>query len=286
MRSGCTRCSAAEPARNLTYQRLPLRRLRGARSSSSARSRISPAYYNGTVIISGDDLPERYTGGFVTLELHARAGREALLGRDFAASGRSAERRAGRAPVATTCGARASTRTRTIIGRIGARQCADRRTIIGVMPQGFAFPDERDALGSDGAGSARQVRRGDQSYENPVGVTRRRAPRQGRDAPRRRAEDIGGIAARLAKLYPRTNAGLTTQVVPIAAGVDRRRQRDHVRDVRGRVARAAHRLRQRRQSHLRARELPRVRGRHARRARRAPAAARSCRCWRRASSSA
>ena len=62
---------------------------------SSAPSRTSPRISAAPSSSAGDDVPERYTGGFVTAELHARARREAHARARLHAGGRCADRGAG-----------------------------------------------------------------------------------------------------------------------------------------------------------------------------------------------
>ncbi len=89
------------------------------------------------------------------------------------------------------------------------------------MPRGLLVPVDRAALAADDAGR-RAERRGDQTYETAVGVIARRPTGEGRDS-RRSAAEAEEVFARLAKLYPRSNAGVTTNVVTGGGGLDRRR---------------------------------------------------------------
>ncbi len=203
----------AEPARDLFY-----RDMRFIDFSDIAEQQRTfedfAGYYTGTVIISGDGLPERYVGGMVTWNLMRVLGQKPLLGRGFTAT----DDLPNAEPVVLLSYELWRTHFNEdpdVLGRV-VRVNARPSTIIGVMPRGFSYPG-REMLWVPMALDRAQFRRGDQSYENAVGINA-----VGRLAPgvteREAAEDLESVAARLARLYPRTNAGLTTQVVPIAAG--------------------------------------------------------------------
>lgn len=170
------------------------------------------AYYNGTVILSGDDPPERYTGGMVSWNFMRVLGVKPLLGRDFTPD--------DDLPSATSVALLSYDLWQTrfhgdpeIVGRVIGMN-ARPTTIIGVMPKGFSYPS-REVLWTPMARDAAPERRGDESFEDFVGVYA-----IGRLAPgvtaQQAADDLASIAARLAILHPATNAGRTTHVVPAA----------------------------------------------------------------------
>jgi putative ABC transport system permease protein len=202
----------AEPTRNLSYKSLPY--VDYADISEQQRTFEELAgYYTGTVIVSHDDLPERYVGGFVTWNFMRVLGQKPLLGRDFSAT----DDLPNAEPVAILSYELWSTRFNEdpdIIGRT-ARVNARTATIIGVMPRGFAFP-ANEMLWVPMAVDPAANRRGDLSQENPTELVAIGRLVKGVSAAQA-AEDVAAIAARIAKLYPRSNAGFTTQVVPIAA---------------------------------------------------------------------
>jgi putative ABC transport system permease protein len=169
-------------------------------------------FYIGTVIISGDDRAERYVGGTVTWNFMRVLGQRPFLGRDFAPY----DDVPGAEPVVLLSHDLWRTRFNAdpdIVGR-RIRVHARDTTIIGVMPKGFAFPTD-EALWVPLALDAAQFRRGDQSYEQAVGLTGIGRLASG-VSEQEAAEDIAGVAARLATLYPRSNAGLTADIVPVA----------------------------------------------------------------------
>ncbi len=84
------------------------------------------------------------------------------------------------------------------------------------MPEGFSFP-ANEQLWIPMSRDASAERRGDQSYESSVGVTAVGRLANG-VTPEQASDEAAAIFARLAKLYPRSNAGVTTNVVPVAEG--------------------------------------------------------------------
>jgi predicted permease len=88
-------------------------------------------------------------------------------------------------------------------------------TIIGVMPRGFSYPTD-ELLWIPMARDVAKERRGDQSFESSVGVGGIGRLAQGVTG-KQAADDMAAIAARIAKLYPRSNEGVTTNVLPVAA---------------------------------------------------------------------
>lgn len=172
------------------------------------------AYFSGTVIIAGDDVPGRYTGGFVTANFMRVLGVKPILGRDFtpADDGNTAD------PVVLLgydVWRERFKRDPAVIGRT-VRVNALTSTIVGVMPPHFSFP-ATEQLWVPMARHVVSERRGDQTYESAIGVSAigRLAPGV---TPKQASADMAGIAERLAKLYPRTNAGVTTNVLPASEG--------------------------------------------------------------------
>lgn len=203
---------SAEPARNQHFNTLSYPDYLEIRQQQHTFQDLA-AYFSGTVILSGHDLPERYSGGMVSWNFMRVLGVKPFIGRDFTPD----DDLPGAEPVTLLGYDLWKNRfhgDRNIIGRV-IRLNARPTKIIGVMPRGFLYP-AREVLWIPMARDASQERRGDQTYESSVGVIA-----VGRLAPgvtgEQAAEDLASIAARLARLYPRTNAGTTTNVVPIAA---------------------------------------------------------------------
>jgi len=170
------------------------------------------ALYSGTMVVSGDELPERYTGGFVTWNFMRVLGVKPLIGRDFTPE--------DDLPNATPVVLLGYDLWRTrfnqdpeVLGRV-VRINARPSTIIGVMPKGFSYPSD-EVLWIPMARDASQERRGEQSFEASVGVMT--VGRLARGVTLELAQrELAEITSRLATLYPRSNAGITANVVPLA----------------------------------------------------------------------
>jgi putative ABC transport system permease protein len=204
--------TASEPSRNLESIPLPFVDYVDIQAQQRTFEDLA-AYYSGTAIISGDDQPERYVGGTVTWNFMRVLGQKPLLGRDFTAT----DDLPGAEPVVLLSYELWRTRFNQDPDILGQRVRVNARTttIVGVMPRGFSYPSN-ERLWVPIAVDRGQFRRGDQSYENSVGVFAVGRLAEG-VTERQATEDIGGIAARLAELYPRSNAGLNAQPIPIAA---------------------------------------------------------------------
>jgi predicted permease len=172
------------------------------------------SYYSGTAMISGDRRAERYNGGFVNWNLMRVLGVQPMLGRDFVAADDEPDAK----PTVILGYDLWSSRFHQdpdVIGRV-VRVNARPSTVIGVMPKGFAFPTNED-LWVPMQRDAALERRGDQSHENSVGVIA--VGRLAKDvSPEQAANETKEIFSRLAKLYPRSNAGVTANVVTVAEG--------------------------------------------------------------------
>jgi putative ABC transport system permease protein len=203
----------AEPARSWYYSSMAYIDFMELREKQKSFEDIA-AYYSGTTTISGDRRAERYTGGTVTWNFLQVLGMKPLLGRDFTAD----DDRPDATP--TVILGYELWRTRfnrdpDVIGRI-VRVNARPSVVIGVMPQGFSYPSNED-LWTPMQRDITRERRGDQSFESAVGVAS--VGRLAKGVTREQAShEAAGVFARLAKLYPRSNAGVTTNVLPVAEG--------------------------------------------------------------------
>ena len=201
----------SEPASGLTYQNLAFADYVAIDEQQRTFEDFA-GYYIGTIILSHEDLPERYLGGFVSWNFMRVLGQKPLLGRDFIAT----DDLPNAEPVVILSYELWHARFNQdpdIIGRT-ARVNARTATIIGVMPQGFSYPDE-EQLWVPLALDRSQIRRGDTSPENLTDLATVGRLAKG-VTPEQASDDIEAIAERLATLYPRSNAGVTTQVVPVA----------------------------------------------------------------------
>jgi predicted permease len=175
---------------------------------------VLAGYYSGTVQISGDRRAERYTGGWVNWDFLRVLRTRPILGRDFTPEDDTPTAQ----PVVILSYELWRTRFNQdpeVLGRI-VRVNAQPTRIIGVMPKGFAFPSI-EQLWLPMMRDATQEHRGEQSYETAVGVIGIGRLAKGVTAAQASAE-AEEIFERLAKLYPRSNAGVTANVVPVAEG--------------------------------------------------------------------
>jgi len=201
--------AAAEPGRKEHYETIAYVDFLELKQQQRTFEDLA-AHFSGTAIIAGDDVPQRYTGGTVTWNFNRVLGVQPILGRDFTA----ADDTPTADPVVILGYDLWRTRFKQdpdVIGRV-VRVNAVPSMIIGVMPPKFSYP-ESEELWIPMARDVAKERRGDQSWESAIGVTGvgRLAPGV---TPEQASADMASIAARLAKLYPRTNAGLTTHVMP------------------------------------------------------------------------
>jgi putative ABC transport system permease protein len=170
------------------------------------------AYDEGTLNLSGaggsgsGEKPERFEGAFVTSGLLRALRVRPLLGRGFLPG----EDRPGAAPVALLSWGVWKARyggDPKIVGR-PVRINGAPGTIIGVMPQGFAFPEAQEVWTNLRVDPLRIERGQGQTYE----VLGRLKP--GVTLAKARAE-MQAIAKSLAAEHPKTNQGLEARVKPL-----------------------------------------------------------------------
>lgn len=165
------------------------------------------ALYSGTVNVRWGDEPERFSGSFVTANTFQALGAGAALGRTFTEE----ETRPGAAATIILS-------HRVWMERFGGSPEAlgqvvkvngEQAEIIGVMPDGFAFPDRQDVwvpLRMD----PQAIPRNEGTWLSVVGLL---AP--GRDIDTATLEMVG-IGRQLAAEYPETNGGVAPVVLPYA----------------------------------------------------------------------
>ena len=174
------------------------------------------AYYQGTVNVSWSDRPERFEGAFVTPGAFAALGVRPVVGREFredeAAPGAPMrvilswhlwqDRFAG-APDA--------------VGQV-LKVNGEVAEVVGVMPEGFLFPERQDIWVS--------LRMDDLALPRGQGQWVQVYGRLRPDVPlARAATEMAGIAQRLGAEYPETNKGVTTVLASfqeVAIGADAR----------------------------------------------------------------
>ena len=167
------------------------------------------AYYSGTVLVSGSEKAERYTGSWVTANTFDIAGVPPLLGRTF----RSGEDAVGGERVAVISYAMWQNRfggDRAIVGQ-SIRANGVPHTVIGVMPKEFAFPDD-DAIWLPLQVDPLAGKRSDARQVEIVGKLRPGVTLDAANA------DANVIAGRIAAAHKETNEGVTASVMSFSEG--------------------------------------------------------------------
>jgi len=163
------------------------------------------AYYNGTINITAGEGPNRYDGAFMTASALHVVGVQPFLGRGF----RSEDDRPG-APLVLLLGHQVWRddfgSDPSVLGQ-AVKVNGEEATVIGVMPEGFLFPQLQEVwvpLRANPVGTPR----GEGSFVTPFGKLKIGV------SPERAETEFNGIAARLAEAYPDTNEGLQARVMP------------------------------------------------------------------------
>ncbi len=169
-------------------------------------------FYTGTMALSGEGLPERYSGGFIAHDLFDVLRVKMMLGRDFTALDDSSTAEP------TVILSHALWRSRfdadpDIIGK-RVRVNSVTRTVIGVAPKGFDFP-QRESLWIPIAVDLAKSRRG---HPESIGVVMLGRLADGVTATQA-ADDLAAIAGQLSKEFPRTNSGRVTNMMAIGPAV-------------------------------------------------------------------
>ena len=157
-----------------------------------------------TMNVADEGAPERFTGAFVSANAFSLIGHAPAIGRGFDAS----DDRPGAAPVVILSDALWHTRykgDRAVIGRT-IRINGVPSAVIGVMPEGFAFPARSrlwQPLSQVSADTRQQ--RNVRALQGLGRLTPGATPAQA-------AEDLGRIAAALATTYPATNRAVLPRV--------------------------------------------------------------------------
>jgi predicted permease len=167
------------------------------------------AHYSGTVNVSGTDKAERYRGSWVTANLFDVAGIRPILGRTI----RPEENAPGGERVAVLGFAIWQNRYAgdpAVIGQT-VRVNGMPFTVIGVMPEKYAFPED-GAIWLPLQLDPLSVKRGEGQHVQIIGKLK---PGVSMDAAN---VDLGRIARRLATEFKQTNDGVTTTVVGFVEG--------------------------------------------------------------------
>lgn len=166
-------------------------------------------YYTGTVTLSGDGLPERYSGTFLSPQVLEVLQVKPILGRALSEE----DELPNAAPVVLLGHDLWKTRFGAdpdVIGR-SVRVNGRAAQVIGVMPPGMTFPINEQLFVPLGRDPAADVR----SHRETMQLIMLGRLREGVSAAQARA-DMEGIALRLAKRYPATNEGKGVWVEDLA----------------------------------------------------------------------
>ncbi|HEU4643569.1 MAG TPA: ABC transporter permease [Gemmatimonadaceae bacterium] len=163
------------------------------------------AYYQGTVNVSGGERAERFDGAFVTANTFRLLHVQPILGRDF----RDGEDQPGAEPVAIIGDAMWRTRyggDPGIVGRV-IRVNGAPRTVVGVMPEGFLFPN-REQIWLPLGMNPLTIKRGEGQW---LSVIARPKPGVSLDQVNR---ELAAFSARLAAEHEETNDGFVASALP------------------------------------------------------------------------
>ena len=163
------------------------------------------AFYNGTINVTAGGSPRRYDGAFMTASAFRVLGTQPALGRAF----RDDEDRPG-APLVLILGHQVWQddygSDREVLGE-QVKVNGEMATVIGVMPEGFLFPNLEEVW-VPLRGDPLATERGAGHFVTPFG----KLPT---DITLEQAQtEFSGIAARIAEQFPETNEGLDAKVMP------------------------------------------------------------------------
>lgn len=190
-------------SRDIERQSLPIQDFEDVKAQQRTFTTVG-AWTSGTMNVSGTEKAERYSGSWVTANTFGITGTRPLHGRDF----RAGEDTPGGAKVAIIGYAMFRdryARDASVVGRT-IRVNGTPYEIVGVMPDGFLFPNNDDLwlpLQQDPLSSPR----GEGQFVQVFGM---RKPGVTLDEVN---ADLATISARLAKEYPKANEGFVANAV-------------------------------------------------------------------------
>jgi len=161
------------------------------------------AYYTGTVNLSGTEGPERFDGGFVSANLFEVLRMRPVLGTAF----REGDDRAGAALTVVLGHALWTNRYAADPDVVGKSVIVngEAATILGVMPEGFQFPQDQELWVALRDNRATMATRGQGWWLNVVGRLRDGVTHDQAEL------EMTMIAKRLADAWPETNKDVTTR---------------------------------------------------------------------------
>lgn len=188
------RITAIQPSAPDFWQRLSIHDLHDLREQQSSVVDLA-GLYSGTINAAGSDNPIRYEGAFITTNGFKSLQVQPILGRDF----REEEGVPG-APLTIMLGhhvwERDFAKDPEVLGRT-MRVNGEQATVVGVMPEGFKFPDTQDVWVPLRM-NALEMERGDGQSLMVYGRLTEGVEKEQASA------ELNGIAQRLSELYPET----------------------------------------------------------------------------------
>jgi predicted permease len=191
------------PSREIERQPLPIHDFQDLRDQQTALESMA-GYYEGTVNIRWADAPERFDGAFVTANTFSVVGAQPLVGRLFE-PGEDLPGSPMRLVLSYHVWQDRFAGDPGALGQV-VKVNGETAEIIGVMPEGFLFPNRNDVwvpLRMD----ALAVPRGQGMGLFVVGKLQRGV------SVEQASTELNGIAARLAAAYPDTNEGVGVTVL-------------------------------------------------------------------------
>ena len=196
---------------NEAQNRVPIQNLADWRARQTAFDGLL-AYYGGTINVAGPEEPVRFGGAFVSANTFSLLGVQPILGRGFAV-GDDAPGAAPNMVLSYNTWKEHFAGDPSVIGQ-GVRVNGEPGTILGVMPEGFVFPDAAQVwvpLRNDPLVTARRQGQFVTVYGRlSDGVTKEQA-----------AAQMASIARQLEQEYPEVNEGVGADVLTaIEANMD------------------------------------------------------------------
>lgn len=198
----------ANPVRGIQNAGVPIQDYLDYRAQQHAFTDLG-AYTSGTVFVSGEEKAERFDGSWITANTFDVLGVHPALGRAFRA-GEDSPHGEKVAILAYATWRERYNGDRDIIGRT-IRVNGVPTVVVGVMPEGFAFPQNDRIwlpLQTDPQATTRDK-------SQTLSVFGKLKPGMSLDAA---TVDAATIAARLATAYPETNENFTASVQPFVDG--------------------------------------------------------------------
>ena len=197
--------------RNEVQNRVPIQDLADWRERQTAFDGLL-SYYGGTINVAGPEEPIRFGGAFVSANTFSLLGVQPIIGRGFSV-GDDAPGAAPNMVLSYDTWQEQFGGDPSVIGQ-DVRVNGEPGTILGVMPEGFVFPDAAQVwvpLRNDPLATARRQGQFVTVYGRlSDGVTKEQA-----------AAQMAGIARQLEQDYPETNEGVGAEVLTaIEANMD------------------------------------------------------------------